>query len=781
MQPNNGDTEPSTALRPYVPFYPERASNVHAESDEWDSATESGGLQRHWKVVSGHKLWLAFFCLLGTGLGFGVFALRLPVYSAATTLELQPINQSILNLVVAADPMAVNGDAGLQAQTQIAIIKSGMIQGPAIDRLQRESSPVVPVPTDAFSKLRNRVGLVPKEPVEAFTDGLGMAGKTLNVRVLPGTRIIEISCRSTVPDVAANYVNALASEYLYNQNNNRSTNAQRTSAWLTGQLEETRARLEQAEQKLQEFVRKSGNLFVAESDTLSNTKLRQLQASLATAQGDRINKQSLYEASLQRPLESFPQEISGQLNQEQAAIDKAKTELAQLETTLTSNHYKVQRVQAELSLLEAQRERDRNNILTRIKSDYDEAVNREKLLNNAYRAMAGEVSSEADKTTEYGSLKREVEILQKELNSLLEQNNQTSVASAYSLQTARVIDQARVPGRPSGPLWWQHVLIGLAAGGIIGYVSSLLRDTRKEKRQQERFGLPGYASRFLNVPELGVIPTAMMENRKAVRFFPRSKNQPRPVLSNGNGHGKNGKRVELITWTEKPSLLAESFRLTLASLTITDKSGASPTVVVVSSPGAAEGKTTVATNIAIARAETNRRVLLLETDLRKPRLADLFGLSNPRGWSDLILEESSFQAERIASMVQPTHIPGLFAMVGGTSSPELIHQVFNSPKVPLLLAAIRRQFDMVIIDTPPLLQFSEARLIGRLADGVILVLRSDHTNRAAALACRQRLWEDGIPILGTVLNDWNPNINKDQRYTNYYDTYHEYYSTEAKS
>jgi capsular exopolysaccharide synthesis family protein len=204
-------------------------------------------------------------------------------------------------------------------------------------------------------------------------------------------------------------------------------------------------------------------------------------------------------------------------------------------------------------------------------------------------------------------------------------------------------------------------------------------------------------------------------------------------------------------------------------------------VLVVSSPGPGEGKTTVATNIAIVRAETNRKVLLLETDLRKPRLADLFGLSNPRGWSDLLLDEESFQAERIQSMVQSTHIPGVFAMAGGTRAPELIHQVFNSPKVPLLLAALRRQFDMVIIDTPPLLQFSEARLIGRLADGVVLVLRSDYTNRAAALACRQRLWEDGIPILGTVLNDWNPHVNKDQRYTGYYDTYHEYYSTESRA
>jgi polysaccharide biosynthesis transport protein len=783
MQPHNGDLEPSMALRPYGAFYPERTPVLHPETDDWGSPAEPAGWQRHWKVVRGHKLWLALFCLLGTAGGFAVFVPRPPTYSAATTLELQPINQSFMN-IGAADPMTgLYSETGLNAQTQIAIIKSASIIGPAIDRLQRESSAVVAAPADPLSQVRSRLGIVPKEPLEAFTEGLARANKTLSVRVLPGTRIIEISCDSTVPEVAANFVNALASEYLYQNLQSRSTNSQRTSQWLQGELEETKARLEQAESRLQEFSRKSGNLFVSEPETLSGTRLKELQGNLAAAQTDRINKQALYQASLTRPIETFPEALSGTLAQQQADIDKKRAELAQLSATLTPNHYRVQRVQAELDQLVAQQQRDRNNILLRIKSDYEEAVNREKMLAGAYRAQAGEVSSEADKAAEYGSLKREVEILQGQLNSLLQQSNQTSVASAFALQTARVVDGAKPAGKPSGPSLPRHLAIGFALGGLLGYASSMLRDGRKQRRQQERFGLPGYASRVLQVPELGVIPTVAMNNGKPVRLFSRSKHPVAPVVAdghaNGSGHGHGRKRVELITWTEKPSLFAESFRLTLASLT-TGKSGASPTVLVVASPGPAEGKTTVATNIAIARAETNRTVLLLETDLRKPRLADLFGLSNPRGWSDLILEDGSFQADQIASRVQPTHIPGLYAMAGGTSPTELIHQIFNSPKVPLLLAALRRQFDMVIIDTPPLLQFSEARLIGRLADGVILVLRSDHTNRGAALACRQRLWEDGIPILGTVLNDWNPNLNKDQRYGAYYDSHYSYYSAKPE-
>ncbi len=778
MQPN-GDLQPS-AVRSYGPSYLERPLSLEAERDDGNTTAESGGWQRHWKVITGHKLWMALFCLLGMAVGFAVFVPRPPIYEAATTLELQPISGNFMNTLGAVDPMTGSySETGLNAQTQIAIIRSNSIQAPALDRLQRESSAVVSAPADPFSKLRSRLGIVPKEPVEAFREGVVIARETLAVRVLPGTRIIEISCDSTVPEVAANFVNALAAEYQYQNRNIHSTSSQRTSEWLQGQLEETKDRLEKAENSLQEFSRKSGNLFVADPDTLSSTQLKHLQEALTAAQTDRIAKETLYKSSLNRPIESLPSELSEVLSAQQLDIDKKKADLAQLETVLTPQHYKVQKLQAELSQLETAQNVERNNILNRIKGDYEEAVNKEKMLEKAYRAQASEITGEADKAAEYGSLKREVAILQQQLNSLLQQSNQTSMASAFSLETARQVDAAITPARPVGPNLPRHLATGLALGGLLGYVTCFLLDGRKQKRQQERFGLPGYASRVLNVPELGVIPT-MVENGKPGRRFSRSKNPPHVVPVNAHGNGKNGKRVELITWTEKPSLFAESFRLTLASLTINGKSGGSPTVLVVSSPGPAEGKTTVATNIAIARAETNRRVLLLETDLRRPRLADLFGLSTSRGWSDLILEEGNFQPDRIADMVQPTHIPGLFAMAGGTIAPELIHQVFNSPKVPLLLAALRRQFDMVIIDTPPLLQFSEARLIGRLSDGVVLVLRSDHTNRVAALACRQRLWEDGIPILGTVLNDWNPNLSKDQRYGAYYESHYSYYTAKTE-
>jgi succinoglycan biosynthesis transport protein ExoP len=764
--------------RAYPPNLPVRSPQYIDVRPETEDKEDEEGLQRYWQIFVAHKWFVIVFALLGLVVGFAMFVPRLPVYSASTTLELLPINGSFMNMS-AVDPTGVS-DATIVAQTQIAIIKSGSIMGPAMERMERENPSVVSVPADRFSAIRSHLGVVPKEPVQAFRDAMSAAAGSLTVRMLPNTRIIEIHCESTIPEVAANFVNAIASEYQYHSTESRTRNAQNTSQWLSAQLEETKAKLGDAEAKLQEFSRKSGNLFASETETLSNTRLRQLQADLAGAQGDRISKQNLYEASLSRPAETFPSEFSGRLNEYNVEITKLQGQLAELNTTYTPNHPKVQQVKAQLAELEGARERERKNVLTRIQGEYQAAMTREQLLQKAYSSQAGAVSGEADKAAQYATLKREVDLLRQTLSSLLSQSNQAAVASAVPVQSSQVIDAAKPPGAPSGPKLFMNLAMGLAVGGMLGYLGAMLREGSRKKRIVERFGLPGYASRVLNIPELGVIPSAEVKTR--------SKLLPQFSRKNGNGRVPSGadkalakqpqEAVELVTWKEKPSLLAESFRLTLASLTRRETNGAPPAIVLVTSPGPGEGKTTVATNIAIARAETNRRVLLLETDLRRPRLATVFGLETPIGWGDLILQDGEFRPDILDSLICPTGVPQLFALGGGAIDPESIHKVFNSPKVPLLLAALRRKFDMIVIDTPPVLRFPEARLMGRLSDGVVLVIRSDHTDRMEALAAQEKLWEDGIPILGTVLNDWNPNNDRQKRpyggYGGYYPYYHRY-------
>ena len=167
-----------------------------------------------------------------------------------------------------------------------------------------------------------------------------------------------------------------------------------------------------------------------------------------------------------------------------------------------------------------------------------------------------------------------------------------------------------------------------------------------------------------------------------------------------------------------------------------------------------EGKTTITTNLAFALAEVRQRVLIIDADLRKPGMQQVFGLDNEKGLSSLLAQET-LTDDMIDPLIKKTDVRGLSVLPSGpptTSSGNLLH----SPHLQLILAACRTKFDMILIDTPPAIQLTDSRIIGRVADGVILVTRAGHTTRDAAIAVASRFGEDRTRLLGSILNDWTP-------------------------
>jgi capsular exopolysaccharide synthesis family protein len=219
-------------------------------------------------------------------------------------------------------------------------------------------------------------------------------------------------------------------------------------------------------------------------------------------------------------------------------------------------------------------------------------------------------------------------------------------------------------------------------------------------------------------------------------------------------------------------VLADSFRSTLTSILFSGENGNRPRVIALTSANPQEGKTTVASNLALALAEIGRKVLLIDADLRKPRLHEIFNVSNAWGLSDLL--DGTKPPEGLEAMVAGTVYRDLFVLPAGSAASS-ISNLLHSPRALDLLQRMRREFDMVIIDTPPMLQMPDARVLGRLADAVILVVRSARTTKETAAAAGQRLAEDGTRLLGTVLNEWDPrktsHAGHDYGYRPY--TYHE--------
>jgi len=213
-------------------------------------------------------------------------------------------------------------------------------------------------------------------------------------------------------------------------------------------------------------------------------------------------------------------------------------------------------------------------------------------------------------------------------------------------------------------------------------------------------------------------------------------------------------RVELSTWQRKPSVVGESFRATLVSILFSGENGGRPRIMVVTSSNPGEGKSTVVSNLGIAVAEVNQRVLLIDADLRRPRLHDIFNLKNDSGLSDLLRSKETVSAA-LAGAIQQTHIPDLYVLTSGSTTSAATSLLYSN-RMPEVLQKLRTEFETIFIDTPPMLQIPDARVLGRMVDSVIMVVRSGKTTRDAAMAARQRFSEDGTRMLGTILNDWNP-------------------------
>jgi receptor protein-tyrosine kinase len=219
-------------------------------------------------------------------------------------------------------------------------------------------------------------------------------------------------------------------------------------------------------------------------------------------------------------------------------------------------------------------------------------------------------------------------------------------------------------------------------------------------------------------------------------------------------------RLNGATPTEADAAISESFRATLASLMFSPDGRGLTKVAVVTSASPGDGKTTITMNLGTAVAETGRRVVLVDGDIRRPMLHTIFGVPNTTGLVDLLAGNESLHTTPMADMVHMTGTPGLHVLPRGSGPdrPGLLY----SERLPELLTRLRREFDLVLVDAPPTLHVADTRVMGKYSDGVIFVVRSGRTTHEFARMAIQRLVDAGVPMLGTILNGCEP--KKLQRY-----------------
>ena len=720
------------------------------------SDPESAGLLDYWRVLRRHKATWAVISFLGALIGILVTLPQTPVYQAHLSLEIVGLNQNFLNMKETS-PINASGTSGdtTDIQTQVKLLQSSSLMERVIAKL--EGSSTLTPEKSRFDYLRQIFNLPSLKSDNSQHAALAAAAKSLKVRVAGQTRVLELTIDSTNPQVAAQFANTLASEFTDQSLEARWQATQKTSDWLSRQLDDMRIKLERSDAALQDYARNAGILFTgAEGKTnVSEEKLSQLQTQLSAATADRIAKQSRYELAQTTPPDALPDVLNDTgLRDLHLKINELKRQIADLSAVYTPDYVKVKRAEADLSLLQQTFNQDRAAILDRIKNEYQEVARRENLLAAAYGIQNAEVSGQGERLIQYNILKREANSNRQLYDSMLQQLKESTIASAMRASNVRVVDPASTPKRPYKPDLVQSAGVGLLAGLFLGAAFVIMRDRADITIQQ-----PGEAPYFSQAPELGIIPSG--------------KSDPASKISLGRARltdSPDRAVVELVTFDRQNSVLSEAFRSVLVSILFTSTSEDGPQVIVLTSAGPTEGKSTVASNLGIAISEVGKRVLLIDADLRRPRQHAIFSLDNEKGLTNFLRDRTPLNGDRtLGGMIHETEVPNLEVFPSGPTTSSATSLLYTR-RMAELVKYTRESYDVVLIDTPPMLQIPDARVVGRMADKVILVVRSLRTSRNALMAACQRFQEDGTEVMGTILNDWNPKKSPDGYY-GYYDKY----------
>ena len=712
---------------------------------------------------------LILLCTLtGALLGWVITIGMQPVYRARTSLDIQNLNDNFLDMKAVSQTGSEGASSEAYVQTQIKLLQADTLRERTVNAIKSRGDIASLRAADFVSTMKRDLHLAGDKRV-AKQDLMEFTAKRVMVKPLGLTRLVEVTCDSWSASFAAEFCNSLTREFANQDRDVRFSQAKATSEWLSRQLADVRESVDQAQKKLEARTGNDALTLKEGGANVAEEKLRELQAELMKAQGERVEKQAQYEISVSAPADSLPMVLdSTQLRDDQMKLDDLRRQVAALVPPLTEANPKVQHLRAQIREIEDSLSKEKGNVLERLRNEYQAATHRESLLNTEYRAQEGRVSKEQGREAQVGMLRREVDSGQQLYQTLLQRVKEAGFASAMQASTVRVVDAARTPLVPISPRRGVSAAVGMLLGLLAGMGCAFF----KERTQSVLRG-PGEVSRYLNLRELGVIPSA----KRGLRQPPQIKQiavressastlgvTTAPVPARPRPH----RPLDMAVWQDHASLVAEAYRNTTYSVLLAGQELERARTFVITSPSVGEGKTTVTCNLGLALAQANRRVLLIDGDLRKPRLHKAMDVRNEVGLRDLLRGDIDAKLAPTEAFCQPTPVPGLFIIPSGKGSEEpsgLLHSV----RFRTLLDRLTTEFDFVLIDSPPMLHMADARILAGMSNGVILVFRARVTDIETAAASRDLFLDDHVRVIGTILNDFDPSKEgKSQYYQSYY-------------
>jgi exopolysaccharide transport family protein len=730
-------------------------------SPEYTQATREEkevNLRDYWKVIRKRR-WtvLAFFFIVVIATAVATFTMT-PVYRGTTTIQINKENPQIVDFK---EIFAVNTMDLDYYQTQYKILESRTLARRVLQTLKLQEDPQFqPKPETPFQKWKSDLltslsafftswnsSLKAPSENERETSLISQFLSKLRIEPIRNSRLVKIHFDSNYPELSLRVPNVLATAYIQQNLEARFVSTEQAKEWLTRQLEDLKGKVERADEDLQAFGSRHDIISLDEKENVTMQRLAELNEALTKAEAERMGKEALYKQTGGRNFDSFPSILENRLIQDlKQTYIQLEAQSMKLSETFKPEYPEMVRLKNQMEIIQKRLNSEIDKMILGIRNDYESSLRREALLRQAFQQQKAKALEMKEKGIQYNILKREADTNRDLYKGLLQRMKEAGVSAGITASNIQVVDQAEYPTKPYKPNKRLNLLLAAVVGLFLGvglaFFFEYLDNTVKTPEDIEQ---------LIRLPSFGMVPEISSVRRKQ--------------LEKGASYP-----VELITYGHPKSMLSEAYRSIRTSILLSS-SEKPPKKIAITSPNPAEGKTTTAINTSIALSQTGARVLIIDADLRKPRLHKIFNHENGLGLSTFLSGNGT-----LGCIIKKSEVPNLFYIPSGPIPPNP-SELLGSNLFKSMMQALGAQFDHIMVDSPPVLGFADAIILSTSVDGVILTVIGGKTPRETLQRAKEVLQQVNTKILGVVIN--RVDIRRSD-YGYYYYRYHSYYGKEGK-
>lgn len=582
------------------------------------------------------------------------------------------------------------------------------------------------------------------------------------------TRLIDINFRHGDPEVAAKITNAVADAFVRSNLEKKNEANTSTGEFLSKRVADLQSQIRIAEEKLANYAKSNQILSLDASQNTVVERLSGLNKQLLEAENERKLAEAEYDAA-KRPgaASALAEADAKEINEAESKLADLKQKRAQMLVEATEEAPEVKEVDQQIGALQKHvnetRTRRTGTLLTNLETKFRQAASREEALRKSFNQQKSETVTQNEAAINYRMTQQEIDTNKGLLENLLQRSKENDVVLAGRPNNISVVDYAITPEAPVGPARTSSVMLAFVLALALGIGLALFLEYLDDSIHST-----DDVEKFLRLPALAVIP-AMGAGTNRRRFLSSATGLQK---RNGNSNGN----PELLLNVTGRSALAESYRQLRTSVLLSTAGRAPKTLLVTSSlPG--EGKTTTAVNTAISLAQTGAKVLIIDADMRRPRLRSIFDLAEREGLSSIL--SSEMNEEEMLALIRHDEASGLHVLTSGPVPPNPA-ELIGSDQMRKLLSVLSGAFTHIVVDSPPVTSFTDGVLIATMVDGVLLVVHGGKSSRNVVKRSRQLLLDVGAKVFGVVMN--NVSVRSHDYYYYYQRYYHQaYYSKDAES